>query len=421
MNVLVLGSGGREHALAWKIAQSATLNQLYIAPGNGGTAILGENLALSPTDFSAVADFCAEKAIDYLVVGPEDPLVRGIVNHITGDPRLSQCRVIGPDREAAQLEGSKEFAKAFMQQYSIPTAAYRSFGPADLQAGLDYLSEIKAPYVLKADGLAAGKGVVIHENLEAAQRELREMLAGKFGTASQKVVIEEFLSGPEYSVFVLTDGTRYAILPAAGDYKRRFENDQGLNTGGMGAVSPLSFLDQALWQRTEEEIIKPTIAGLRDRGYRYRGFLFFGLVNTPEGPKVIEYNVRMGDPETQVVMPLIENDLLALFDRLFNPAKPLEIDRSQKKAVTVVAVSEGYPGAYPKGKAIEGLAELKDVLVFHAGTRKEEGKITTSGGRVLAITALADSLEEARANSYRNMKRLCFDGISYREDIGLNR
>ena len=421
MNVLVLGSGGREHALAWKIAQSATLNQLYIAPGNGGTAILGENLALSPTDFSAVADFCAEKAIDYLVVGPEDPLVRGIVNHITGDPRLSQCRVIGPDREAAQLEGSKEFAKAFMQQYSIPTAAYRSFGPADLQAGLDYLSEIKAPYVLKADGLAAGKGVVIHENLEAAQRELREMLAGKFGTASQKVVIEEFLSGPEYSVFVLTDGTRYAILPAAGDYKRRFENDQGLNTGGMGAVSPLSFLDQALWQRTEEEIIKPTIAGLRDRGYRYRGFLFFGLVNTPEGPKVIEYNVRMGDPETQVVMPLIENDLLALFDRLFNPAKPLEIDRSQKKAVTVVAVSEGYPGAYPKGKAIEGLAELKDVLVFHAGTRKEEGKITTSGGRVLAITALADSLEEARAKSYRNMKRLCFDGISYREDIGLNR
>ncbi len=418
MKILLLGSGGRESALAHKISQSERTEALYIAPGNGGTAAYGTNVALSPLDFDGVSRFVADNAIDMIVVGNEDPLVAGIYDYFAD--RGGEVLVVGPSKAAAALEGSKDFAKQFMMRHGIPTAAYRSFTAETLEQGCAFLATLQPPYVLKADGLAAGKGVLIIDELSQAREALADMLGGRFGSASATVVIEEFLSGIECSVFVITDGNGgYRLLPVAKDYKRIGEGDTGPNTGGMGAVSPVPFADEAFMAKVEQRIVRPTIDGLKADGLVYRGFIFFGLINVGGDPKVIEYNVRMGDPETEVVMPRLRSDLVDLLEAAAKgdlADVPAEIDI--RAAVTVMLVSAGYPGAYAKGKAITGCLEPQSSIVYHAGTSREpDGSLVTSGGRVMAVTSYGDTITEAVATSYRAIEDIHFEGKTYRRDI----
>ncbi|MBM3441904.1 MAG: phosphoribosylamine--glycine ligase [Bacteroidetes bacterium] len=422
MNVLLLGSGGREHALAWKIRQSALCGALYIAPGNAGTAQCGTNVDLDPLDFSALGRFCLEQSVRMMVVGPEEPLVRGIVDFFAADAALQQIAVIGPSARGAQLEGSKAFAKAFMQRHGIPTADYREFDLSNYSAGVEYLKTHALPVVLKADGLAAGKGVVIAQSHLEAIAELELMLPyAKFGEASRKVVVEEYLDGIELSLFVVTDGNDYLILPEAKDYKRIGEGDTGLNTGGMGAVSPVPFADAAFLEKVRTRIVEPTIQGIRQEGIEYRGFLFIGLTKVGDDPYVIEYNCRMGDPETEVVILRLQNDLLALLqDLAAGRLAASQVHTDPRAAATVVLVSGGYPGPYEKGMEVDGLDILRedDVLVFHAGTQEQEQKILTSGGRVLAVSAYGEDIPGAVRRSLRIIDFIGFDGMYFRRDIG---
>ena len=422
MNVLILGSGGREHTFTWKLAQSPILNKLYIAPGNAGTAELGENINIKADDFAAVRLLCLDKEIDMVVIGPEDPLVKGIHDFFLVDTNLKKIPVIGPQKAAAELEGSKDFAKEFLFRHNIPTAAYQTFTAENLEEGYTFLDTLKAPYVLKADGLAAGKGVLILSSLKEAKTELKEMLTeAKFGQASSKVVIEEFLDGIELSVFVLTDGNSYKILPTAKDYKRIGEGDTGLNTGGMGAISPVPFADDVLMQKIEERIVKPTVEGLKKDQLPYKGFIFIGLIKVDNEPIVIEYNVRMGDPETEAVLPRIKSDLLELFlavgEGKLNE-KTLEID--PRFATTVMMVSGGYPEAYEKGKVITGIDTVEDSIVFHAGTKIEGTEVQTNGGRVIALTSFGDTMNEALSKSFANAEKINFEEKYYRSDIGFD-
>lgn len=422
MNILILGSGGREHAFARQMTESALCSKLYVAPGNAGTAQLAENVEIGVNDFETIKSFVLKNQVGMVVVGPEDPLVNGIVDFFQNDEKLNNTMIIGPSMEAAKLEGSKEFAKEFMLEFNIPTAAYQSFTKHQIIKGLQYIESTTPPYVLKADGLAAGKGVVILETAKAAKAELQHMLVEeKFGAASKTVVIEQFLKGIELSVFVLTDGKNYKILPTAKDYKRIGEGDTGLNTGGMGAISPVPFADEVLMKKIEERIVKPTIEGVQKRKMNYKGFVFIGLIKVDDEPFVIEYNVRMGDPETEVVLPRIKSDLVELLKATYEgklDQVTLEID--SRAATTVMLVSGGYPEGYEKGKEISGIEKTKDSIIFHAGTIKKDGKTLTNGGRVIAITSLNKDWQKAIKKSYQNAELINFDRKYYRKDIGFD-
>jgi phosphoribosylamine--glycine ligase len=422
MNILILGSGGREHTFAWKLSQTPLCDNLFVAPGNSGTAEIAKNINLSVTDFLAIKIVVLENQIDMVVVGPEDPLVQGVHDFFLNDESLKHVSVIGPEKAAAQLEGSKEFAKQFMMRHNIPTAAYQSFNADNVEEGYAFLETLNPPYVLKADGLAAGKGVLILNDLAEAKAELKNMLVdAKFGDASSKVVIEEFLDGIELSCFVLTDGKNYKILPTAKDYKRIGEGDTGLNTGGMGAVSPISFATPEFLNKIEEGIVKPTISGLQKDNLPYKGFIFIGLIKVGDDPKVIEYNVRMGDPETEVVLPRLKNDLAEIFIAISNQTlDAIDIQIDERAATTVMLVSGGYPEAYEKGKVITGLEQVTDSIPFHAGAVMKDGKIVTSGGRVMAMTSYGDTYQEALKKSYQSIEKLQFDKMYYRKDIGFD-
>ena len=422
MNILILGSGGREHTIAWKIAQSSKCENLYVAPGNSGTAQIANNISISVTDFEAIKEVVLEKDITMVIVGPEDPLVLGVHDFFLNDDALKNVAVIGPQKAAAELEGSKEFAKQFLYRHNIPTAAYRSFNASTVKEGCKFLETLKPPYVLKADGLAAGKGVVILNDLKEAKAELTAMLVdAKFGDASTKVVIEEFLDGIELSCFVLTDGKNYKILPTAKDYKRIGEGDTGLNTGGMGAVSPVPFANNEFMSKIKERIVIPTINGLQKDNLPYKGFVFIGLIKVEEEPFVIEYNVRLGDPETEVVLPRLKNDLVEIFEAVANQTlDKINIEIDERAATTVMLVSGGYPEAYEKGKEITGIENIEGSIAFHAGSQIKDGKVVTSGGRVMAITSYGETYQEAIKKSYQNIEKLHFDKMNYRKDIGFD-
>ncbi len=422
MNILILGSGGREHAFALKLSKSNKVNQLFVAPGNAGTDKLAINININPTDFKAVKNIVLEKDINMVVVGPEAPLVAGVHDFFLEDDELKDIPVIGPKKDGALLEGSKDFSKQFMQKHNVPTARYQSFTKDNLEDGYTFLETLEPPFVLKADGLAAGKGVLILNSLDEAKAELKEMVSNqKFGEASSTVVIEEFLKGIELSVFVLTDGKNYKILPSAKDYKRIGEGDTGLNTGGMGAISPVPFADEAFLNKVEELVVKPTIAGLQKDGIDYRGFIFIGLMNDNGNPSVVEYNVRMGDPETEVVLPRIESDLFDLFEGVANQTLDTKsFSVTDKTATTVMLVSGGYPEAYQKNKEITGFETVEESIVFHAGTVLKDGKVVTNGGRVIAVTSFGNTIKEALEKSYRSIDKIKFDKINYRKDIGFD-